>query len=315
MEELQMKKIVFRICAIISVIALATVCLTGCAVISDTVNVAADTAAELAPGNKNIQQASKIAKSGATLLDNEIGPMQRFQLGYEVSANFLGEYKPLPQNHPTSLYLAKVGTTVALGSTAPYQFRHYTFLLVEDDELNAFAAPGGIILVTQGMMEFLQNEDELAAILGHEVAHVELDHGIRSVGRENIIRFFNLIADAAIQQSGGSDKSKKMIIALSKKIMDVLMNKIRQGYSVDVESEADRRSVEICHALGYDPYALPRLLERFKQATGSYGGANYPKERLADIKAHIAEMGPIKQPDTDPIHRQRYRVAINSSGQ
>ncbi len=312
-----MKNIVFhffRICAVIPVIALTTVWLTGCAAISDTVNVAADTAAELAPGNKNIQQASKIAKSGATILDNEIGPMQRFQLGYEVSANFLGQYKPLPRNHPTSRYLTKVGTTVALGSTAPYQFRRYTFVLVDEDELNAFAAPGGIVLVTQGMMEFLQNEDELAAILGHEVAHVELDHGIRAVGRENIIRFFNLIADAAIQQSGGGDQSKEMIIALSKKIMDVLMNKIRQGYSVDVESEADRRSVEICHALGYDPFALPRLLERFKQTTGSYGGANYPKERLADIKAHIAEMGPIDHPPADPIRRQRYRVAIHSSG-
>ena len=70
-----------------------------------------------------------------------------------------------------------------------------------------------------------------------------------------------------------------------------MLTSIRNGYGVEIESQADWRSLQLCARLGYDTKALYEVLERFKEAKGSYGGASYPAERGSDILKYRQQLG------------------------
>ncbi len=74
-----------------------------------------------------------------------------------------------------------LGQSLVIFSDRPETFGGYHFLLLDSNEINAFAAPGGLILVTRGMLQCCANEDELAAVLAHEIAHVEKKHGLTAI--------------------------------------------------------------------------------------------------------------------------------------
>ena len=77
----------------------------------------------------------------------------------------------------------EVGDTVARKSSRPNPFRGYHFAVLDTQELNAFACPGGTIFITRGLIQTCQNEDQLAAVLAHEVGHVVNKDGINSISQ------------------------------------------------------------------------------------------------------------------------------------
>lgn len=260
---------------------------TGCAHVSDSLHSVAAIARKIAPNNRLINQAAHAAVVTADLTYNETGPMQETMLGYKISAKMLSNYKTLPPDSLSSKYVAKVGKTVVQGSDSPYTFNSYIFIVLDaPKEINAFAAPGGFVFITTGMLNFLKNEDELAAIIGHEVGHVEKQHGIQSAGRENVMKLLSLLSAAGKDHFNNDPQTKAIIDVLYAKIEMAIVEKMRNGYSIEMEEEADKRSIEIANNLGYNTMALSHILERYKEIKGSYGGAAYPKERGDSAKKY-----------------------------
>ena len=260
---------------------------TGCAHVSDSLHSVAAMAQKIAPNNKMIQQAARAAVLSADLTYSETGPMQETMLGYKISAKMLSNYKTLAPDSPSSKYVTKVGRTVVQGSDSPYTFNSYIFIVLDaPKEVNAFAAPGGFIFITTGMLDFLKNEDELAAIIGHEVGHVEKQHGIQSAGRENVIKLLSLLSTAGKDYANNDPDTKALIDFLYNKIEMAIVEKMRNGYSIEMEEEADKRSIAIANNLGYNTMALSHVLERYKEIKGTYGGAAYPKERGNSAKQY-----------------------------
>ena len=196
---------------------------------------------------------------------NQAGPRFEYMLGYAIAAMVLGGHKPLPLDSPVSRYVDQVGQAVALASNNPFPYKGYLFVVLDTPEINAFAAPAGFVFITTGMLKFLRNEDELAGVLGHEVAHVELNHGLRT------------LKEGRGWQSAG--ELFKLDQGMLGPVYDEMNKSMRDGYSADLEAEADTRSAEMCAKLGYNAVAFRDVLERFRQKTGTYGGAKYPDER------------------------------------
>ena len=245
--------------------------------------------------------------------DSKVGPVNEFFLGREVAARFLGAYKPIAQDQPTTDYLKKVGTSLSLFSRYPFPYRPYTYVILDSKEINAFAAPGGFIFITTGMLNFLENEDELAVILGHEIAHIELQHGLNAVGQEKVMKLFTLMKDLLVD-SGTSqgDLKSQLFKSLFDKITKELMNIVRQGYNVEMETEADLRGIEISYAAGYDPRVFPEVLNRFKKQNNNYGGANYPKERMADAENKLKSMRDVNEAEVSGVRTKRFRNATKT---
>lgn len=255
---------------------------------------------------------SSAGKTASGLVYSEIGPVQEFQLGRAVAARVLPLYPTLPSNDPRSVYVNTLGHAIAAASNDPMPYGGYIFVTLESDEVNAFAVPGGFVFVTTGMLKFLNDEDELAAILGHEMGHMELRHGMRAVGTEKILKLFSMLKELG---EGNGQEGENILAAQVKSLVDEVLEKmftsVRNGYGIETESQADWRSLQLSATLGYDTKALYDVLERFKSTKGSYGGASYPAERGADVLKYRSQLG---YGDASAAGRDvraaRYRTAV-----
>lgn len=130
----------------------------------------------------------------------------------------------------------------------------YSFRLISEEQPNAFTIPGGVIYVTTGMLDFVRSDDELAAILSHELVHADKNHVMRQVARNQKLSVGTLLLTIA---SGGAGP-----VAILSSLVQVA---VRNEYSQDFEREADRGSIEILHEAGYSPSATVTVLERLRE--------------------------------------------------
>ncbi|MBR3923189.1 MAG: M48 family metalloprotease, partial [Kiritimatiellae bacterium] len=273
-------------------------------------------AGSVAGDDKLIGAAASAGKITSGLIYSEVGPVQEYQLGCVVASRILPIYRPLPQDDPRSVYVRMLGATLAAASNDPIPYHGYMFLTVDSNVVNAFAVPGGFVFVTTGMLKFLKDEDELAAILGHEMGHMELRHGMKSVGKESVLKLFSLMKEVATMSGDSGDSTqtaaRQQLVALADELFGKLTTSIRNGYGIEMESQADWRSIQFAKALGYETKALYDVLERFKAEKGTYGGASYPAERGADVLKYREGFG-CKDSDGESgraARAARYRSAV-----
>lgn len=126
----------------------------------------------------------------------EVGPYQEYDLGAGLVAFLMP--KVLSPNHQATIYVRNVLDRLVRNSSVPAPYSGWHVLVLADNEVNAYAAPGGFVVVTVGMLKFLQSEDELAAILAHEIGHVEFHHSAREMGPQNFAAFSFAALDAAV---------------------------------------------------------------------------------------------------------------------
>lgn len=175
-------------------------------------------------------------------------------MGKEVAANVLAQFG-MVQNDPLTDYVSLVGLTVA--QCSPRQDVPYHFAILDSDIVNAFAAPGGYIFVTKGLLNLLQDEAQLASILGHEIAHVAQRHVTKEIQKSKI-------AEAVIPSYVKA--SAKQAEWMSQ-ITDLAIQMIWKGYSREDELEADKLGVEYARAAGYDAQSYAEVLEMIRNRT------------------------------------------------
>jgi predicted Zn-dependent protease len=162
-------------------------------------------------------------------------------------------------------YLNEVGQRlVALGDIRGYR---YSFKVVNRPEPNAFALPGGHIYVTRGLLALVNNEAELAGVLGHEIAHVNQRHIAKQLTRAVGYQILALGIVALTAANPGTRGSVGAAVAT----MQGLMATIMTGYSRDLEAEADEVGMRTAARTGYDPGAVAgfmRAMRTYERLTG-----------------------------------------------
>jgi predicted Zn-dependent protease len=236
------------------------------------------------------------AKTGykAIQASRPINDSEEHYVGRAVAARILTNY-PLYQNPVVTEYVNKVGQTVARKSPRPTTFRGYHFAVLDTQEINAFACPGGIILITRGMFKNCATEDELAAVLAHEVAHVAHKDGVNSISKARWTEVLTTLGTEAAKQYAGPAGS--LVTLFEGSIDDVFKTIVVNGYSREAEMEADKEAVVILGKAGYNPAALVVVLEKMgsKGGTGGIMKTHPPSsERLAQVKAQAQEAAPGK---------------------
>ena len=203
-------------------------------------------------------------------------------------------------------YVNAVGNVVAYAAMEtprkgdrPSPIAGWHFIILRDDTINAFAAPGGFIFVTAGALRTATSEDELAAVLAHEVAHVVRGHAIGSIKKSRFAGVTKEFLDSSVELSPEAEKTMTDVFGGS--IDDIVDGSMVKGYSKDTEFEADKVGLEILAAAGYDPKALIRYLKILEQNqdTGSGGFyATHPKasERIAKLEGQVKKMPKVSVP-------------------
>ena len=158
----------------------------------------------------------------------------------------------------------------------------WTFVVLDTDAVNAFAAPGGYVHITRGALALMQNEAELAGVLGHELIHVTEKHTIRAIQKSKSIQM-------------GADETLSGSAALLNQLTErVYLDIVNNSFGRAEENESDEKGVALANKVGYAPQALgtflTRLQERNKDAKEKRGlFASHPemKERLERLAKQI----------------------------
>ena len=166
-----------------------------------------------------------------------------------------GAYRTDPE---LSAYVNQVGQKLAIASGVDLP---YEFVVLNNSVPNAWALPGGKIAVNRGLLTELRNEAELAAVLGHEIAHAAARHGAKRVERGILSQ--GVLLAAAIGASG-TEYSQEVLGGAA--MATQLLN---QKYSRDAEREADFYGTEFMAKAGYDPYGAVTLQETFVRLSGA----------------------------------------------
>ncbi|MGD0626643.1 MAG: M48 family metalloprotease [Thermodesulfobacteriota bacterium] len=218
---------------------------------------------------------------------------EEYYLGRAVAATILGKYR-VYSNENSARYINEVGQAVALASDRPFTYGGYHFVILDTDEVNALSCPGGIIFITRGMLKKAQNEEELAAILAHEVGHVNHKDGVGAIQRARWVEVVTLLGSEAAKKVSGADLAK-LLSLFEGSVNDVVKTLLVSGYSRDQEAAADLSALTFLYRLGYDPQGLTDFMEELaKEQTGGAGQglfATHPgmTERLAKARSVIAE--------------------------
>jgi predicted Zn-dependent protease len=195
--------------------------------------------------NVNNLDLSAIARNVGNL--KEVKEPEEIQIGGSMAETLLGA-SPLLDDAELQTYVNDVGMWVAQQSERPGL--PWRFGVNSSDHINAFAAPGGYIIVTKGMMKQLRNEAELAGVLGHEISHVTKKHHLNALRKGALV---NLLGEGL---AASSDKHSELVRQLAGPTKELYA----RGLDKSDEFEADRVGVVLAARAGYDPYGLPAVL-------------------------------------------------------
>jgi predicted Zn-dependent protease len=247
---------------------------------------------------------------------------EEYYVGRTIAAEHLARLgaPDLGPDHPVSRYVDRVGQLLAIAAEVygehnvrerwedlpekslanrPWPFGGFHFLVLDRPEPNAFGGAGGAVMITTGLLAQLRSEDELAAVLAHEVAHVQRGHGVevmkafmcQHAHRENASSKLKEAVSKAAAIKGASDE---VLGELLGSIAEQAASLYAVGYPRPFELEADRIGVRYLELAGYDPRAMSALFERLEKDTKGEDayGATHPRfeKRIEVVEPVIASV-------------------------
>ena len=279
---------------------------SGCQQVGQLAQVG--TAIGLATGSITQEEADSIQRSSDAVAKSyeDITPEQEYYIGRAVAASVLNRYQPY-QNEAATRYVNLLGQSLAMASDKPETFGGYHFLILDSDEINAFACPGGLIFVTRGMLRLCSSEAELAAVLAHEIGHVENNSGLRAIKKSRLTSALTIIAAESAKQFG-SEELAELTEEFEGSIQDITSSMMNSGYARNLETETDRSALRILRRVGYDPQALVSMLQAMDK-TLKPGGLDFskthpdPADRIRAVQGSIGSGSSASVPE---VRRKRF---------
>lgn len=226
--------------------------------------------------------AAREFKPGFNLFSKE----QDVQLGREA-AQQVEQQMPIIRDSQLQNYVNRIGQKLANSQRAggfPY-----TFKVVNDPNINAFALPGGPTYVHTGLIKAAENEAQLAGVMAHEIAHVALRHGTNQASKANLLQLPAMIAGSVVGGGGG------LLGSLAQMGIGLGFNSVLLKYSRDAEKQADLLGAYLMAEAGYNPLEMARFFEKLSAQGGNRAPTFLsshpdPGNRMRYVQEEIARM-------------------------
>ncbi len=248
-----------------------------------------------------------------------ISPQEEYLIGQSFFWR-LQQSVNLIEDPEINRYLRSVGYRLVTHSDAPYL--PFTFFMVKNPVVNAFAAPGGFIGVHSGLMLTSQTEDEMASVLAHEIAHITQRHLLRSFEKSKQVNLATSVGLIAAVLLGVADPSAGTAALMAVQAGGV---QAQLNFTRVHESEADNLGMQTLVRSGFDAQAMPAFFERLQQTSRYYGGDSVPDflrthpvttERIADARGRAVTY-PLKRQLSDTLQfylmREKLRVITDDN--
>jgi predicted Zn-dependent protease len=202
-------------------------------------------------------------------------------MGKAADVSIIRQYG-LYQDKTLQLYVNDIGQNL-VSKLSDKIFSKYYFRVMDSPEINAFALPGGYVYVTRGLLALVNNEAELAGVIGHEIGHIIFHHGAKQIVRNIGAQIFAIGGAIASPKNAGGWLT----------VSTALFQQINMGYGRDAEIESDQHGILSGSELGYNPYGMANFLKslRLKEIMSgqSYHAfqASHPETKDRIIKAGL----------------------------
>jgi predicted Zn-dependent protease len=296
-----------RFGSVVAAAALASLVLSQCSIVQEGAKVLGDTGKISEKDRDSIVKTSEAVRSTFS----EITEQEEYYIGRAVSALILSRYKALG-NAALTDYVNVCGKTVSYSSDRPETFGGYHFLVLDTEEVNALAAPGGFVFVTKGLLKRCKDEEMLASILAHEIGHVAAKHGLQSIKKSRLVDAFKILGKEASTRYGSKELAE-LTGVFENVLGDVVEGLVEKGYDRKYEYEADKLAVKYAAATGYDPNGLARFLKTMTggpaagDAKGWFKTHPSAEDRLGRVGSQIQGMGTV--PGTLDVRTARFLQA------
>lgn len=198
------------------------------------------------------KKTSKIIQGGVGVVQGmqPIGFEEEKTIGGSLALEVFQRYGGMYPSQPLQRYITLVGTPLAEVSNRPEIDYHFAVLNTEDP--NAFATPGGYVFVSIGLLRLLQNEAQLAGVLGHEIAHISKKHALQTLERSKFLQGVGNLSSAVLSKDGA--------------LFDKVINQVSEtlfttGLDKNLEYEADKYGSEFAYRMGYFPAGLRNVMK------------------------------------------------------
>lgn len=189
--------------------------------------------------------------TGKPIFTGMVSAEKESALGAQQHPAILKEYGGVSDNAELNAYVASIGARLA-----PYAERkdvQWRFTVLDSDVINAFALPGGYVYVTRGLMALAQDESQVAAVLGHEMGHVNARHSAQQMSQGMLAQIGLSVLGAAVGSTAVNQAGS------------IGTDLVMKSYSRGDEFEADTQGVKYLVAAGYDPYAEAKFLQMLQR--------------------------------------------------
>jgi predicted Zn-dependent protease len=226
----------------------------------------------------------------------EINFEDDYYLGRAVAANIIKSYPVYNGNPNLTNYLNRICQALVINSPKQVVFNGYHVAVLNTSQYNAFATPGGHILVTRGLLEVTKSEDELAALIAHELAHINLRHAANIIDNMSITSLADEMALKGAALAGNSAGAQRLL-TVRNSVAPVADQMMKNGFSQEQEFEADKKALEILNNAGYDPRALLEVLQilqtvQSKQSGGFNSTHPTPRDRISRVNVQLNSYRP-----------------------
>jgi predicted Zn-dependent protease len=229
-------------------------------------------------------QKQKTVKPGFNMFSLE----QDIQLGKESAAQIEREMQIVNDPKLTAL-IDRIGRKLMAANAADKKNAQFpfSFKVVNDPSINAFALPGGPMFIQTGLIAAADNEGQVAGVMGHEMAHVILRHGTNQASKANLIQLPLALAGGMVGEGGMMGTLAQLGIGLG-------ANSVLMKFSRNAESDADLLGARLLHAAGYNPVELARFFEKLEAQSGKgsaltqfFASHPNPGNRVKNIQADM----------------------------
>ena len=216
----------------------------------------------------------------------DMTPEDEYYLGRAVAAEIIKVYKLYSAEPALTDYLNKICLAITVNSMKSALFSGYHAEILDTGEICAFSTPGGHIFISRGLIACCSSEDELAAVIAHEAAHIQLRHALTIIQNERTIQQLSAAAGRAAAIASRSLTTQERETLFRESVSSTVNILFQDGYSRDQEFEADKTARLLLISAGYDPAALSELLVVLEKTFQSGNMSNThpsPSLRIASL--------------------------------
>ena len=278
----------------------------SCQSLMAVANVGAQIAGATGVIDQNTANAISVSSKAIGSAAEEITPEQEYYIGRAVAANILSTYKFWSGSAALTAYLNKICAAITINSPRPDIYNGYHVAILDSAEINAFATSGGHIFVTRGLINAAKSEEELAGVLSHEIAHIQLKHSIKAIRNSRVTQALIVTGTSAAGAAAGMDVNQ-LTDVFNESIGEIVSALVSNGYSQTQEFEADNTAMSLMAAAGYNPSGLIDMLKQLRSVQTSSSGFGKthptPAQRITNAEKSLKKY---KVADTNSYRQSRF---------